>query len=119
MVLERIANPSLGESRVLSSSLSRTAKHYHAQVAERSNARDCKSWKPGVQIPPCAPYVKYSMENEKPYYVWRGQPLTKLEFIMLKSEIIADVLIEQGLALSPWLESQQAIDKIKNKPAPG
>ena len=28
MVLERIANPSLGESRVLSSSLSRTAKEH-------------------------------------------------------------------------------------------
>ncbi len=34
MVLERIANPSLGESRVLSSSLSRTAKE-HSLVAQR------------------------------------------------------------------------------------
>jgi hypothetical protein len=55
------------------------------------------------------------MEEKNPYYVWQGQPLTKLEFIMLKSEIIADILIEQGLVLSPWLESQQVIDKIKNK----
>ena len=34
MVLERIANPSSGESRFLSSSLSRSAKYY-AQVTER------------------------------------------------------------------------------------
>ena len=34
MVLERIANPSLGESWVLSSSLSRTAKEY-SSVAQR------------------------------------------------------------------------------------
>ena len=37
MVLERIANPSLGESRVLSSSLSRSARIYSpiAQLVER------------------------------------------------------------------------------------
>jgi hypothetical protein len=34
MVLEQIANLSLGESRVLSSSLSRTAKE-HSSVAQR------------------------------------------------------------------------------------
>ena len=39
MVLERIANPSLGESRVLSSSLSRTAKF--GVVAQLVSALAC------------------------------------------------------------------------------
>ncbi len=42
MVLERIANPSLGESRVLSSSLSRTAK-FLAEVAQLVVQCSCKA----------------------------------------------------------------------------
>lgn len=30
-------------------------RQFHATVAERPNATDCKSVKPGVQIPPVAP----------------------------------------------------------------
>ena len=34
----------------------------HATVAERPNATDCKSVKPGVQIPPVAPkYIRASL----------------------------------------------------------
>lgn len=47
----------LGEIKPKSNKEDRNNKAdwYKAQVAERSNARDCKSWRPGVQIPPCAP----------------------------------------------------------------
>ena len=42
------------------------ASKQHATVAERSNARDCKSRKPGVQIPPVAPTRKCSIAANVP-----------------------------------------------------
>lgn len=52
-------------------------------------------------------------DNEKPYYVWRGQPLTRFEYYMLKSEIIADCIAEDFLEQDQYTEAQNIIDKIK------
>ena len=62
MVLERIANPSLGESRVLSSSLSRTAKLV-CTGDRAANVADCKSVKSWVRVPPCAPVYIVSLNK--------------------------------------------------------
>ena len=54
MVLEQIANLSLGVIRVLGSSPSRTAKLV-CTGDRAANVADCKSVKPWVRVPPCAP----------------------------------------------------------------
>ena len=53
------------------------------------------------------------MDNKEPYYYWRGQPLTKFEYYMLKSEIIADYIVEDFLEQGQYTEAQNVIDKIK------
>jgi hypothetical protein len=53
------------------------------------------------------------MENKKPYYYWRGEPLTKFEYIMLRHEIIADYLIEDAIEKSNCEEAKVVLDKIK------
>lgn len=54
--------------------------------------------------------------NDKPYFVWQGDPLTKLEYRRFRLAIIMDVLIEQALALSNYSEAKLVIDKIKHIP---
>ena len=51
--------------------------------------------------------------NKEPYYYWRGQPLSRFEYHMLKSEIIADYLVEDFLEHNEYIEAQNVIDKIK------
>jgi hypothetical protein len=53
------------------------------------------------------------MEEKKPYYYWRGEPLTKFEYIMLRHEIIADYIVEDRIEKSKYAEANFVIDKIK------
>ena len=52
-------------------------------------------------------------DYEKPYYYWRGQPLTRFEYLMLKSEIIADYIVEDFLEQGQYTDAHIVIDKIK------
>jgi hypothetical protein len=53
------------------------------------------------------------MDNQEPYYVWRGQPLSRFEYFMLRTEIVVDYIVEDAIAQSNYLEEKIVIDKIK------
>jgi hypothetical protein len=48
-------------------------------VAERPNARDCKSLKPGVQIPPVAPDPKVLLKNNTFFWLTKKAPFAIIE----------------------------------------
>ena len=53
------------------------------------------------------------MSDKNSYYVWKGQHLTKLEYLLIKSEIIADYIVDEYLEKSDYTEARSVIDKIK------
>jgi hypothetical protein len=53
------------------------------------------------------------MPEKNSYYVWKGHHLTKLEYFLLKEEIIADYKVDEHLEKSNYAEAQLVIDKIK------
>jgi hypothetical protein len=54
------------------------------------------------------------MENDKEIYAtWHGQPLTKLEYLLIKDFIISDIIVEEDLLKTNMADAIDVITKIK------